>query len=84
MKRAREDSTRFPFGKPHRAAAAAPVAKNSPPDCFLDAPAQGFESRSPKKKKEAVPMVLLLFLGGRYGTRTCDLPHVKRMLSQLS
>ena len=48
--RAREDSTRFCFEKPHRAAAAAPVAKNSPPACFLDAPAQGFESIGRRKK----------------------------------
>ncbi len=38
-----------------------------------------FENRA---KKETGKTGLLS--GGRYRTRICDLPHVKRMLSQLS
>ena len=68
MKRAREDSTRFPFGKPHRAAAAAPVAKNSPPDCFLDAPAQGFESSQGKERR--LRRCEVFFLGAPERIRT--------------
>ena len=63
----RVDSTCFCFAKPLRAAAAAPVAKNSPQDCFFNAPAQGFFIHPPHGKKERHPIGCLSFLVGEGG-----------------
>ena len=49
------ESTRFCFAKPLRAAAAAPLAKNSPQDCFLHARAFG---SIPSRTKEKGAMSL--------------------------
>ena len=57
--RPKQGSTCFRFAKPHRVAAATPVAKNSPQDCFLNAPAQGFESLRPRQKKKDIRMDVL-------------------------
>ena len=57
----------------------------SPTDGFQDHSLQplGYCSRKEKNLTFAVRFSFALN-GGHYRARTCDLPHVKRMLSQLS
>ena len=38
---------------------------------------------SDRKQKETAALCATVLFGGRYKTRTCDLPHVKRMRYQL-
>ena len=58
----RSGSTRFRFAKPFRAAAAAPFAKNSPPDCFFNAHARGLRPSVSGTRKDRTVWSCLFFL----------------------
>ena len=49
---------------------------NSPLDCCIE---MGSSPNRPYQKR-STPHGVCFFFGGRYRTRTYDLPHVKRML----
>ena len=57
------------------------ISQNGKPFKQTEHRSHKFETEQKKKRKQ--PPVGDCFLGGRYKTRTCDLPHVKRMRYQL-